>query len=256
VFLGVGPTDPAIIITFEARVIDCGIGVNWAYVTTNQQVCAQDNATVDVICEEEWDHSSFEVTGECIDSDAVFTITNTGEPGDGDMDGPSEYRVYRNDVLEDTQDFQLEGGESLIITVPANGDTIRLEADQRPAHPGSSQPQATVEDCGCAEEPQIDITAKTLNFRDTSFTIENKGDMDITGINLVMEIKNSGFFKGIDILKNENIEILKPGEVKILFTEIKGFGRVDINIRAEIQGFDPIIQTLKGFVLGRFVIIY
>ena len=71
-----------------------------------------------------------------------------------------------------------------------------------------------------------------------------------------MEIKSSGFFKGIDILKNENIEILKPGDVNIILTEIKGFGRVDINIRVEIQGFNPIIQMLKGFVLGRFVIIY
>ena len=167
-FLGVGPTDPAIIITFEARVIDCGTGVNWAYVTTNQQVCAQDNATVDVICGGEWDHSSLEVTGECIDSDAVFTITNTGDPGDGDMDGPSEYRVYRNDVLEDTQNFQLEGGESLIVTVSANGDTIRLEADQRPGHPGTSQPQATVEDCGCDdggedEDPEDDARSRLFD---------------------------------------------------------------------------------------------
>ncbi len=117
-----------------------------------------------------------------------------------------------------------------------------------------SQPQATVENCGC--EPQIGITAETLNFGDASFTVENKGDMDIIRINLVVEIKNSGFFKGIDIFKNENIEILKPGDVKILFTEIKGLGTVDINIWVVIQGFDPIVQTLKGFVLGRFVIIY
>jgi hypothetical protein len=224
-------------------------------VEDNDGATDTDTAPVN-IGQEGWDKSSIEVTGECIEPNAVFNITNTGEPGEGDMDGPTQYRVYRNEVLEETVSFQLNGGESLIVEVDANCDTIRLEADQRPGHPGGGQPQATVTGCGCYKNPQIAITAEKLNFGDTRFSIENLGDMDITGLNLVMEIKSSGFIKGIDILINENIEILKPGDVNIILTEIMGFGRVDINIRAEIQGLNPIIQILNGFVLGKFVIIY
>ena len=96
-----------------------------------------------------WDKSSIEVTGLCDDLNAVFTITNTGDPGEGDMNGPSQYRVYRNGELEDTVDFQLNGGENLEVTVNAECDTIRLEADQRPGHLGNSHPKETIENCGC-----------------------------------------------------------------------------------------------------------
>ena len=42
----------------------------------------------------------------------------------------------------------LSGGDSIIVCWPANGNTIRLEADQRPGHPGNSHPQDNVELCG------------------------------------------------------------------------------------------------------------
>ena len=96
-----------------------------------------------------WDKSSIEVTGECDAPNAVFTITNTGDPMEGDMDAPSQYRVYRNGELVETHTFQLAGGESLGVVVNAGCDTIRLEADQRPGHPGNSHPQETIENCGC-----------------------------------------------------------------------------------------------------------
>ncbi len=105
----------------------------------------------------DWDKSSIEVTGDCFDDpdlEAVFYITNTGDPGDGDMDGPTHYYVYINDMLEDTIEFQLNGGEMLTVTINANcDDTIRLEADQRPGHPGNSHPRFTIsfEDCECGE---------------------------------------------------------------------------------------------------------
>jgi hypothetical protein len=101
----------------------------------------------------EWDKSSISVEGYC-DSEnnlAVFLITNTGEPGEGDMMYPSEYRVYRNDILETTESFQLTGGETLQVEISADCDEIRLEADQSPGHPGHSQPRETIEDCGCTE---------------------------------------------------------------------------------------------------------
>ena len=106
----------------------------------------------------DWDKSSIEITGECFDDpdlEAVFYITNTGDPGDGDMDGPTYYYVYIDDTLvEGPVAFQLNGGETITITVEAGcDDSIRLEAEQRPGHPGNSHPRFTIsfEDCECAE---------------------------------------------------------------------------------------------------------
>jgi uncharacterized repeat protein (TIGR01451 family) len=96
-----------------------------------------------------WDKSSVMVTGECHNDTLVsYTITNTGDFGDGDMEAPQEYRIYVDNALALTETFQLNGGGSINIDYPANGQTIRLEADQHPMHPGNSHPQETIEACG------------------------------------------------------------------------------------------------------------
>jgi len=97
----------------------------------------------------QWDHSSVMVEGECMgDTTIRFIITNTGTLGSGDMQIPSEYRIYRNTLLVNTGTFQLLGQEELIIDIPADGATYRLEADQHPMHPGNSHPNETIESCG------------------------------------------------------------------------------------------------------------
>lgn len=96
-----------------------------------------------------WDGSTVKLHGACITNSIVqFTITNASLNGSGDMENPSEYRIYVDNVLTLTENFQLNGQESLLVEYTPNGQTIRLEADQHPDHPGNSQPQATVEACG------------------------------------------------------------------------------------------------------------
>ncbi|MBI4645621.1 MAG: T9SS type A sorting domain-containing protein [Bacteroidia bacterium] len=115
-------------------------------------MCVEAHIYPDTAClpvDSVWDHSSIAVQGECVaDSLACFTIYNTGDPGEGDMDGYSQYRIYVNNEPVYAADFQISGGDSLIICWSASGNTIRLEADQRPGHPGNSQPQDNVEMCG------------------------------------------------------------------------------------------------------------
>jgi len=122
--------------------------------------CSQAHIFPDSVCitDSEWDHSSVMVEGTCVEDSvflACFTITNTGDPGDGDMVTASEYRIYENNILVFTGTFQLTGGETVEICHPTNGLAIRLEADQNPGHPGNSHPQETVEDCG-------DLTGESL----------------------------------------------------------------------------------------------
>ncbi len=111
--------------------------------------------TVDV--DSTWDKSSVSVEGACSqDSLACFTITNTGDFGNGDMDGPSEYRIYENDTLVIIGTFQLTGQETIEICHPARNNTIRLEADQRFGHPGFSRPRESIEACG-QPDPDYEI---------------------------------------------------------------------------------------------------
>lgn len=97
-----------------------------------------------------WDRSSVMVEGECIgDSLACFVITNTGDVQNGFMQGTSDFRIYENNVLVHTGTFQLAGQADTVICWPTNGgNTIRLEADQRPGHPGNSHPNDVVSSCG------------------------------------------------------------------------------------------------------------
>lgn len=96
-----------------------------------------------------WDRSSVMVIGTCVgDTAACFTITNTGSSSNGNMQGTSQYRIYDNNILVFTGTFQLLGGTSTTICWPTTGNTIRLEADQRPGHPGNSHPNAVVDNCG------------------------------------------------------------------------------------------------------------
>jgi len=96
-----------------------------------------------------WDRSSMSVSANCIgDSIAQFTITNTGDPVNGDMEGSSEYRIYVDGILVYTGTFQIDGGDTYVVQFPATGGIIRFEADQRPNHPGNSHPNDVLQGCG------------------------------------------------------------------------------------------------------------
>src|SRR3989339_866405 len=124
-------------------------------------LCTEAKIFPDSICEPVnpvWDKSSITVTGKCVgDSLVCFVIKNTGEFGNGDMDGLSTIRVYEDNFLIETFTFQLAGGDSIVKCYTANGKTIRLEADQRPGHLGNSHPKATVENCGNSANPSLGL---------------------------------------------------------------------------------------------------
>jgi len=92
-----------------------------------------------------WDKSSMQVIGNCIVGKANFSIINDGS---GDMADSLDYRVFVNDTLIFKGKYKLKSKDSLTITYPGNGESIRLEADQHPLHPGHSKPRATIDNCG------------------------------------------------------------------------------------------------------------
>ena len=122
-----------------------------------------------------WDNSYIRVVdSNCINnSTAQFSIVNYSQPGIGDMQNPREYRIYVDNVLTVTSTYQLNGGESISIQHPANGQTIRLEADQDPNYPGDSQPQQTVEACGTDNNGNISTGyVNTMSMDDQEPEIE------------------------------------------------------------------------------------
>jgi uncharacterized repeat protein (TIGR01451 family) len=99
-------------------------------------------------CTTAWDRSSLMVEGECIGDSVRFVIYNTGDPIDGDMDCFAPVRIYVDGSFIILDSIQLAGGDSIVFMFEGNGGTWTLEADQHPLHPGSSHPNAHVEDCG------------------------------------------------------------------------------------------------------------
>ncbi|TNE53975.1 MAG: T9SS type A sorting domain-containing protein [Bacteroidetes bacterium] len=99
-------------------------------------------------CTEPWDKSSLKVDGQCVGDSVQFTITNTGDPVGGDMVCYAPVRLFKDGVYVALDSIRLTGGETVNFTYLATGQTMRLEADQHPLHPGNSHPNATIELCG------------------------------------------------------------------------------------------------------------
>lgn len=99
-------------------------------------------------CDLPWDRSSLSVDGWCANDTVYFTITNTGDPGDGDMECYSPVRVYVDGVLTIVDSVLIPGGQTVTYSYAGNGQTWILQADQHPLHPGNSHPNAHVEMCG------------------------------------------------------------------------------------------------------------
>ena len=99
-------------------------------------------------CSTAWDNSSLEVDGSCQNDSIIFTVTNSGAYGGGDMSCYAPVRLYIDGQLISVDSVMLVGGASQTFVYSGDGRTWRLEADQHPFHPGNSHPNASVELCG------------------------------------------------------------------------------------------------------------
>ncbi len=101
-------------------------------------------------CDGEWDKSSLSVKSYCQGDTAVFEVTNTGDLGDGDMTCYSPVIVYVDGNFFLLDSVMLLGQETVIFSFPSQGESWHLQVDQHPNHPGNSNPNGTVENCGTA----------------------------------------------------------------------------------------------------------
>ena len=95
-----------------------------------------------------WDQSSLDVNGWCANDSIYFVITNTSQLGVGDMECYSPLWITVDGVVTHTDSIMINGGESITLSYPGNGQTWFLNVEQHPLHPGNSHPLAVVEICG------------------------------------------------------------------------------------------------------------
>jgi uncharacterized repeat protein (TIGR01451 family) len=91
-----------------------------------------------------WSGASLRIQSTCSSDSVRFEIKNVGI---GNMTEALEYIVIEDQIMLMSAPVQLDAGESVIVSVPANGSTWRLEVEQEPFHPGFSQPAVSVEGC-------------------------------------------------------------------------------------------------------------
>ncbi len=93
-----------------------------------------------------WDKSDAGLKAACLNNGRVrLGIYNAGA---GNMADSSAFRILLDAQLAFAGNYKLAKGDSLILQVPANGRTVRLEADQRPGHPTKQSTNITLEVCG------------------------------------------------------------------------------------------------------------
>ncbi len=114
-----------------------------------QTHCVEANIYPQTICiptDLIWDGSITTVDANCDTDSVTFTIKNTGS---NNMSGPQDYIVIEDNIIMKTGQFQLAPGQELPVTVPSNGSTYRIYADQAPGHfPSDHQPTVAIEGCG------------------------------------------------------------------------------------------------------------
>ncbi|MEM6725590.1 MAG: T9SS type A sorting domain-containing protein [Bacteroidota bacterium] len=91
-----------------------------------------------------WDGASIIVSEACFSDSIQFEITNIGI---GDMMVARSYEIIRNSASFESGTFQLNSLASTTFSLPADGSTWRIEAEQSEGHPGNSNPSSFVEGC-------------------------------------------------------------------------------------------------------------
>lgn len=113
--------------------------------------CSEAQIFPDTLCgsNAQWSGADIRVEGYC-DGDSVrLEIANIGT---GDMVQPLEFVVVEDVIMVQDGAFQLNKDERLNFSVPANGATWRLQAQQEPYHPWGGPESIAVEGCGGIHE--------------------------------------------------------------------------------------------------------
>lgn len=156
--------------------------VNCDSTQIGQTLCARAIISPNDLCtpaDPQWDLSSVALSSSCVEDTVQFTITNTGT---GNMTESLQYTIIE-DVIVFVQEepFQLESGESTMISIPGNGSTFRLRAPQSAFHPGVSNPTVAVEGCGTNQIGEVSLGFYTMFPEDDEDPFVSEDCQEIVG---------------------------------------------------------------------------
>lgn len=138
--------------SFGSFIIHADIACNPAYLTGATLCIDAEIAPIDFCSlnpDTLWDGSNVKVSAYCYnDSNVCFIIRNDANPGNGNMDTISVWRLFANNVLIQQGTFSLNSGTDTTLCFQSDGRTFRLEADQTSGFPINNFPFASIERCG------------------------------------------------------------------------------------------------------------
>lgn len=117
-----------------------------------QTLCNQAHIYPDEPCSGAWQGASIVADAVC-DGDSVQLILKNVGPQN--MGSPLNYIVVEDFIMYKEGNFQLDAGETFMLTTEANGATWRIEAGQAPGFPEVSSVAAAVEGCGGINTPGV-----------------------------------------------------------------------------------------------------
>ncbi|MBK7571214.1 MAG: T9SS type A sorting domain-containing protein [Bacteroidetes bacterium] len=100
-----------------------------------------------------WDGSYIRIIPTCENDSSCFKIYNIADAG-SDMDAPSQWRLFADNLAVQQGTFQLLSGDDTTLCFISDGKTLRLEADQSDNFPTTSHPNAKIERCGILQSGQ------------------------------------------------------------------------------------------------------
>ncbi|MBK6930531.1 MAG: DUF11 domain-containing protein [Saprospirales bacterium] len=104
-----------------------------------------------------WSGANVQLSASCLGDTLVqFLLKNNGL---APMSETLEYSIIEDEAVLRSGNFQLDAGQSMVITETANGATWRLETGQEPNAPGFSRPSVWLEGCGGLTPGMVDAFA-------------------------------------------------------------------------------------------------
>ncbi|MCB9356667.1 MAG: T9SS type A sorting domain-containing protein [Lewinellaceae bacterium] len=120
--------------------VDCGLQIG-------NFVCVSAAIEPDTTCFQapQWNGAIVSVDGACdTDDNAVFKIRNIGNAPNSQL---LDYVIVEDQIVLLQGQFQLNPGDSLVLTVPNNGQTLSCIADQEPGFPGDTLVTYSLTNC-------------------------------------------------------------------------------------------------------------
>jgi uncharacterized repeat protein (TIGR01451 family) len=223
----------------DCKMTNIGIKTS-CFTELGQTLCIEAHIYPDTLCHPPinplWSGANIDLQSDCGSDSLRFTIKNTGF---GAINDALEFVVIEDCILRTTGSVPpLASGDSIIIAVPANGATWRVESEQAAYHPYQNQPMLTVE--GCAPlgsfstgfvnhfpfndaDPWLDIqcgevvgsydpndkTGFPLGVGNEHFIAPN------TELTYVIRFQNTGTYQALNIIVKDTLsEYLNPSTIR------------------------------------------